>query len=184
MWAKARKCKTSEAAVPSWWVISSVCAPPMSYISVPSLAHEVILKRLKRLGDLVPPGALEARSGLRGLSLATLDSFELSVSPVRPTVRMISRLGGPTPAGSSPGASDPPARARAEAGGGNDGVGRRRDTRARIGRVGRIERSAGLGSSPRQVACARAGPRGCRLAPAPDPPGPTASSWSASLFVG
>ena len=66
----------------------------MSYISVPSLAHEVILKRLKRLGDPVPPGALEARSGIRGLSLATLDSFELSVSPVRPTVRTISRLGG------------------------------------------------------------------------------------------
>ena len=66
----------------------------MSYICVPSLAHEVIPKRLKRLGDPVPPGALEARSGIRGLSLATLDSFELSVSPVRPTVRMISRLGG------------------------------------------------------------------------------------------
>ena len=66
----------------------------MSYISAASLAHEVILKRLKRLGDLVPPGALEARSGIRGLSLATLDSFELSVSPVRPTVRTISRLGG------------------------------------------------------------------------------------------
>ena len=66
----------------------------MSYISVPSLAHEVILKRLKRLGDPVPPGALEARSGIRGLSLATLDSFELSVSPVRPIVRTISGLGG------------------------------------------------------------------------------------------
>ena len=66
----------------------------MSYLSAASLAHEVILKRLKRLGDLVPPGALEARSGIRGLSLATLDSFELSVSPVRLTVLMISRLGG------------------------------------------------------------------------------------------
>ena len=90
----SRKGKTSDAAAPSWWVISSVCGPPMSYISALSLAHEVILKRLKRLGDLVPPGALEARSGIRGLSLATLDSFELSVSPVRPTVRTISRLGG------------------------------------------------------------------------------------------
>ena len=68
MWAKARKCKTFDAAVPSWWVISSVCGPPMSYISVPSLAHDVILKCLKRLGDLVPPVALEARSGIRGLS--------------------------------------------------------------------------------------------------------------------
>ena len=185
-----RKCKRSDEAAPSWWVISSVCGPPMSYISAPSLAHEVILKRLKRLRDLVPPGALEARSGIRGLSLATLDSFELSVSPVRPTVRMISRLGGRRQLAAL---LEPQTRRRA--------LGPRRVVGTTglggvvirgLGSVGSVGSKGWRAGSSRQVAtqaqgavlglptARRCASSRCRLAPAPAPPGPTPPPSSAT----
>ena len=130
--------------------------------------------------------ALEAPLGHSGLTSTVLDSFELSEPPAPAAVRRIISLGGRRQRAAFLQSLSPPARARAEAGGGADGE-RRRVLRG-LGSVGWIEKSAQAGST-RQVAVrgarrwlVREPPASsrCKIAPAPAPRGATSPSSLAS----
>ena len=94
--------------------------------------------------------ALEAPLGHSGLTSTVLDSFELSEPPAPAAVRRIISLGGRRQRAAFLQSLSPPARARAEAGGGADGE-RRRVLRG-LGSVGSVgsksrHRPARLGRS-------------------------------------
>ena len=129
--------------------------------------------------------ALEAPLGHSGLTSTVLDSFELSEPPAPAAVRRIISLGGRRQRAAFLQSLSPPARARAEAGGGADGE-RRRVLRG-LGSVG-LDRKVGTGRldsagrCARREAVARAGAP--RLLPVQDRAGTGASGGDVTFLAG